>query len=384
MNEQRIIATFVRKLLGAVCGLIVCGLLSAALWPFNLAPKNRVSWLTDQNGLRFGENATIVSSRPFARPDPSKNSFCSFEIWLQPTFGFVNSSVTILAFYTPDNPLQFRLMQYLDGLFVRRDFRDERNHLQTAEIEIEHAFRQDQKVLFTLTVGPNGTSAYINGLLMDGFPHFGLTCQDFSGQLVVGSSPSTYNTWQGKLFGLAIYNEKLTSDQVLRHEAMWTQKRIPEGFTSDGVVALYSFGERSGKIIHNRVTTSPDLYIPEIFRILHRKLLAPPWEEFSPDLNYLLDISINIGGFVPFGFFLCAYLTVNRECSRAAVITVVLGGLISLTIEIVQGFIPSRNSGVTDIITNTLGTSLGVVLWMWRPVQVLVNKLDQSHPPSSH
>jgi VanZ family protein len=373
-----------RTILGAICGLIVCCLLSAGLWPFNPAPKNQVTWLADQNGLRFGENATIVSSGIFDTTDSSENSYCSFEIWLQPALGYVNRSVTILAFYTPDNPLQFRLMQYLDGLFVRRDFRDERNRLQTAEIEIEHAFRQDEKVLFTLTVGPSGTSAYMNGVLIDGFPHFGLTCKNFSGQLVVGNSPSTYNPWQGELLGLAIYNEKLTSEQVMRHDAVWIQKRIRESFTSDGVVALYSFGEGSGKIIHNRVGTNPDLYIPETFKILHRKLLVLPWEEFSPDLSYVLDITINIGGFIPFGFFFCAYLTANRQWNRAAVITIVAGGLLSVTIEILQGFIPSRSSGVTDIITNTLGTSLGVALWMWRPVQVLVSKLNQGHPPSCH
>jgi hypothetical protein len=343
-----------------------------------------VSWLAEQDGLRFGENAVIVSSGLFDTPDSSKKSFCSFEILLQPARGYLNSSGTILAFYTPDNPLQFRLMQYLEGLFVRRDFRDERNRLQTAEIEIEHAFRSGEKVLFTLTLGPAGTSAYMNGVLMDGFPHFGLTCKNFSGQLVVGNSPSTYSPWQGELLGLAIYNEKLTSEQVMRHEAMWTQKRSLEDLTDDGVVAAYSFGERFGKIIHSRVGTSPNLYIPETFRILHKKFLAPPWEEFSLDLSYVVNISINIGGFIPFGFFFCAYLTEKRQCNRAAITAIVLGAIISVTIEILQGFIPSRSSGATDIITNTFGTSLGVVLWRWPPVQLLVSKLGQGHPPSCH
>src|SRR6266478_5686392 len=51
------------------------------------------------------------------------------------------------------------------------------------------------------------------------------------------------------------------------------------------------------------------LYIPKIFRILHKKMLAPPWEEFAPKLSYVWDILINIVGFIPFGFFFCAYLT---------------------------------------------------------------------------
>ena len=112
--------------------------------------------------------------------------------------------------------------------------------------------------------------------------------------------------------------------------------------------ALYSFRERSGRIIHNSIGPGPDLYIPRTFRVLHKKILAPPWEEFSPQLSYVWDILINIAGFIPFGFFFCAYLTCNRQWNRATVVTVVLGGIISVTIEVLQGFIPSRMSGVTD------------------------------------
>lgn len=369
-----------RKVLGPICVLIVFGLLTAGLWPFNPFPKNQVSWLTDQNGLRFGGKSTIFSSGTFEVTRSNEEPFCSMEIWLQPAHGDVDESVMILAFYTPDNPLQFRLKQYHDVLLVRRDYRDQQSRSRTAHFEIEHAFRQAQPVLFTITLGPNGTSAYLNGTWVKAFPHFGLSCKNFSGQLVIGNSPMTDNTWQGKLFGVAIYNQELTPEEVSPHYAMWTHNRVPEGVAKDGVRALYSFGERSGRIIHDSIGPGPDFYIPETFGILHKKILAPPWEEFSPPLSYVWDILINIAGFIPFGFFFCAYLTCNRQWNRAAVVTVVLGGIISVTIEVLQGFIPSRMSGVTDIITNTLGTSLGVILWRWQPVQAVVAKLSGRYP----
>jgi VanZ family protein len=49
--------------------------------------------------------------------------------------------------------------------------------------------------------------------------------------------------------------------------------------------------------------------------------------------------------------------------------------MISVAIEILQGFIPSRMSGVTDIMTNTLGTGIGVMFWRWQSVQVLTTRL---------
>jgi VanZ family protein len=351
-----------KKSLGPICVLLVCGLLAAGLWPFNPFLKNDVDWLTDQNGLRFGDKATIFSSGTFEVPTSSEEPFCSLEVWLQPAVEDVNESVMILAFYTPDNPLQFGLKQYRDGLVVR-DYRDEQNRLRTAQIGLEHAFRQAEPVLFTITLNPNGTSVYLNGVRVKAVRYSGLSCTNFSGQLIIGNSPTTDNTWQGKLFGVAIYSQELTPEAVSWHYTMWTHERVPEGVVKDGVRALYSFGERSGRIVHNNVGPGPDLDIPKTFRILHKKMLAPPWEEFSPTLGYIWDILINIVGFIPFGFFFSAYLTCNRQWNRAAVVTVVVGGIISVTIEVLQGFIPSRVSGVTDIITNTLGTSFGVILW---------------------
>ena len=350
------------KILGPICLLVVLSLLTAGLWPFNPFPKNQVSWLTDKNGLRFGDKAMIFTSGTFEVTGSNKQPFCSLEIWLQPALTDVRESVTILAFHTPDNPLQFGLKQYRDGLAVR-NYRDEQRRLPTSRIGFEHAFRQAEPILLTITLGPNGNAAFLNGVLVKAFSQHSLSCKDFSGQLVIGNSPMSDNAWQGKLFGMAIYNQELTPEVVSRHYTMWTQGRVPEGVAKDGVRALYSFGERSGRIIHNSIGPGPDLCIPKTFRILHKRILAPPWEEFAPRLSYVKDILINVAGFIPFGFFFCAYLVCNRQWNRAAVVTVVVGGIISITIEVLQAFIPSRASGVTDIITNTLGTSLGVVLW---------------------
>lgn len=196
-----------------------------------------------------------------------------------------------------------------------------------------------------------------------------------TGSLVVANSPITNESWSGDLRGLAIYNSELTQEQILNHYQTWTTLGRPRLTENDRAVALYLFDEGHGSIVHDRSTSGVDLYIPQHYMILNQKLLEPFWKEFSWDPDYWDSALINVAGFVPLGFFFCAFFASVRRVKRAALATITLGLTVSLIIETLQGFLPTRDSGTTDIITNTLGTCLGTALYLRTAARVLLARV---------
>ena len=78
-------------------------------------------------------------------------------------------------------------------------------------------------------------------------------------------------------------------------------------------------------------------------------------------LSYWKAALKNIVGFIPLGFCFYAYVGTLLPIKRAKLVTVALGAVVSFTIEILQAFLPTRDSGTTDILTNTLGTWMGIM-----------------------
>jgi VanZ family protein len=348
---------------GVACIFVFIGILAACLWPFH-SPRNQAAWLGQGNGVRFGAYGTIISRGALPPSTGPTRVDWTLEVWLQPAKAY--QSDTILAFYDPQRPQGFSLRQQQTDLVVESRLWSKELHAEGQGFYVPGVFRRTRQLFLTLASGADGTRLYIDGNLVRVAPQFRLSGDDLSGQLVVANSPAENDGWSGELRGLALYRSELIPAQVRRHFTTWTQEGRPEESQDEGAVALYLFNENSGNIIHNQVTSDADLEIPERYLEVHQAFLKRPWNEYSSwDWESVL---INVAGFVPLGFLLYGYLFLALRVRRAALITILIGGLLSLTVEILQAFLPTRDSGMTDIITNTLGTALGATLCFYASI----------------
>jgi len=369
MNGKSWEDRFTARIPASVCLLVLCGILLAGLLPFR-GPRNGVTWLGNQSGVRLSGHSTLWSSGSFPVLDGGNGDSCSIEMWLQP--GLARDSSIILSFSTPENPLELTLHQYRSLLIV--ETRVPGGWHPASIIGADGVFRQGTPVFVTISSGREQTAMYVNGALARTFPgsRIGPDCR---GRLVFGTSPTMDESWRGQVRGLALYGGELTADQVRQHYETWTRGGSPAISDREDAVGLYLFNERSGDVVHNSIATGINLEIPARYKLVHQLFLQPFWHEYKPTGAYWKDILINIVGFMPLGFFFFAYWSAVRPIRRAALVTTVLGFAVSLTIEVLQSQIPTRDSGTTDLITNTLGTFLGAQLYGWSLARALLARI---------
>jgi hypothetical protein len=347
-----------KNVLGLICLVITAVIFLAGLWPFNFSHENKVRWLQDQNGVEFYGQAMIFTQLPA----PYSLHPFSIELWLQPTTEESSHMGHIFSILNEQGSETFFVGQWRSHLILGKGIHGKKTY---REIGIRDALKKGDKRFVTITSGVDGTNIYVDGILMKSSPKFRLFSMNEkpSGKIVLGNSPTGGEYWTGNLLSLAIYDRVLTGEEVLKH--FHGLEKSGEG----GLISSYLFDEHSGTLAHDSVGDH-HLLIPSRFKILKKTILVPPWEDFRFTRSYLMDVLTNTLGFIPFGFFFSAYLWMRKPRSifRLILMSVIIAGSMSLSIELIQVYLPTRSSQLTDVITNILGTAIGVGLFSKSPL----------------
>lgn len=341
--------------LGSISMLLLVGMLIACLWPFH-TPKNAVS-STPGGGVSFGQHGVLLSNDPLIVPGDRTTASCSFELWLDPDLK--RNMGTIFAIYTPENPRLFSVSQWRTGLAVRSESVGDPLRTGTAPSYTHDVLMPGKTVFLTITSGKRGTQVYVDGILSKTSPRFYITNAMLSGKLVVGTAANSDSAWHGRLRGLAIYSSTLEPEEIEKHYVSWTGNGRPEIRAPNTLIALFLFKENTGRFFHNEIAGGTGLYMPESYVIPAKSVFG------APSLENGRDIIENIIGFIPLGFTLCGYIVTSRRMRMPVVVTILLCGILSLAIETLQIFLPTRDSDMTDVITNVLGSAIGALAYRW-------------------
>jgi len=358
-----------KRILIATCVVVLVATLAAGLWPFSFREKNNVSWNGSGGGLHFDDPGMVVSDGKFQ--GLSSDQGRSIELWIKPDSSWEAS--TILSFYVPKTRPVLQVRQSGDDLVFTsaRGVQDKPNKLRN--IFVDHAFRRNEAVLITLCSTASNLEIYVNAALKKSVSGLQMRSEDFQGTLLVANAPYGNLSWKGEYRGLAFYDHTMRADVIKEHYATW--QRAPTAIAQQNPSTLYLFDEEAGKRIRNQGKAGPDLIIPTNYTIPEPEFLVPFWKEYTPTWAYAKDLAINVFGLVPLGFCFAALFAWFSGPQRSWRYVVILGFVVSLTIELIQAFMPTRFSGTTDLISNTAGAALGAWFYLNSGTQKWLSRL---------
>jgi glycopeptide antibiotics resistance protein len=344
------------------------------LWPFNLNQNNEVHWIEGERGLEFHRAGidrkyfpvgVAYSEDSYRIPSNPENDSASVTVELLfkpgkiPRFNFGS----IVAFKDEEKATSFVISQWKKSLIVRKHDAGVTTHRHYDEIDLLNALTRDSTILLTITSGSAGTKLYVNGEFKKQRKELHLVGQGRSivGKLILGNSAAGREPWAGKIYGLSIYESELSALTIAQHYQSWLSPDTSEINAQNSMIALYTFEEGQGTRSINKIQSGTPILIPEKFTILQKIILEPPWYNFSFNLAFIFDFTINILGFIPMGIMLTLLLRniFRLRGNRLFVLTFLIGSATSFLIEILQIWMPQRHSSLSDLILNITGLLIG-------------------------
>jgi|GEM_PF-135609 len=334
------------------CYIII--LLFVGLWPFNFWQANKAT-LDEQNGLYLAQPGTIYTKAP-----PKKLSQLEeFTILLSLSSDYYDSNGygRILTYSNDCDEMNFMIGQWEDAFVFRlnADYKEKPVHFET-----EGILKKGKDTWIAIVYDKEHLLLYQDGVKKHekkvGFLRF--STWDDTYPLAIGCEADGTYCWKGKIYRVSIFNRAFTGED-LRSLPLSVKEKLP--------LISYNFREVSDhRIIKDQGMGVPaDLTVHKYFKPYRRMVLN--MLRFDPKTfsYYMMDIFINLIGFIPLGFLLSAYL--NRKTlfvKNTLIMSFLTGFGVSIIIELLQVFLPSRNSDLIDLTANTFGSVIGAFMFI--------------------
>lgn len=223
---------------------------------------------------------------------------------------------------------------------------------------VENAFKKGKETWGCIVYDGEGLTVYIDGIKKYERKIGRIDCSLWNNTypLVIGSEANGYHSWVGTLFTVAFFDEAF-SDSILNDPENLILSKKP--------LLLFQFDNiNNGSIRSKGSDTVTTLNIPEYFIPYKRNFLMESTTAFWSRRIYFRDVIFNMFMFIPIGFLISIKFS-QRNLKPFSVfsMTVASGFLFSVSVELLQAFLPERNSSITDVFSNIMGTIAGFLIF---------------------
>jgi hypothetical protein len=348
----------------ALTAVVLLIILFFGLRPKGLRLENPVKLLPEQGSIIFAKNglAYVEDLVAVPRPGPAGELTIAMAVRADDPAVCRMRLRSLLMLHDGSDREQLLVAQWGSAIVVMNG--DDYDHTRRLpRVAVRDVFVGDTIRLITVTTGTPGTRLYIDGVLAAARDDWRLQIPTGGPplQMVLGNSVRGNKTWRGTMHGLAVYDRSLSSAAVKERYDRWVESgRFPHDPVDDPLV-LYTFDGREGRVVPDRSGNHLDLQIPRRPLALQVKILELPWPNFKLDGPVVGDMLLNLVGFTPLGFALAGLLGAGGRLSGRRVLWGAVAGcfVVSLSMEILQAWMITRNSSLLDLFLNTAGGWVG-------------------------
>jgi VanZ family protein len=337
---------------------------------------NGVVWLRDTNGVAFTSTGAIFAATSNNIFDPLVHGDgLTMEVWLKVGNLEQGGPARIISYSRNPTFRNFTLGQEQSDLVIRLRTTNTDPNGTEPQLVSKGVFEIGAPQHIVVTYDFLEQVVYVDGRVKErtSLPGGRFTNWDRSHAFLLGNERTGNRPWLGQIFLIGIYNRSLSAEEVaINHRAGYSpleKANGADGRVSNGLVALYLFDEGAGQQVldHSGSQSLLRLQIPD--RILTQEttrtfLESPYWELNNLPKSYAVaDYIFNVIVFIPVGLLWYQVLKKRaRSVWMAGIAVLAATTLCILGVETLHFFERSKTSSMSDVIHNTLGTGIGIIL----------------------
>jgi hypothetical protein len=351
-----------KLLISAFLAIALLCTLFAGLKPKGYRFRNDATWLQQGGGIALGPIGIAYSRDSIKWIDLKPgDSGTTIELALCPKKDKTNGITEIVGIWDNAMPQPLMISQWKSYLMI--SVRTSKSPARDREFDVDSALICGEKKLIQIVSTRSETTIFVNGVRKyHSLKTSGIIGPDLYGRLILGSSTIGDHQWSGEIYGIAMYRKAFSPGESALRFREWDSTGRTVLPPPVRAAHFFAFNEKNGVVAQDHIVPDIKLQIPQRFHIIKKQVLVGPWDDFRWNRSYFADIAVNLFGLMPLGFFLSLFFTnVAKVNSRIknSFLTIAICFFVSLCIELIQVYIPTRCSQLSDLLCNTIGGGLG-------------------------